>query len=359
MRFSRSTRFVATVTGAFALSLLTGPLLAAPERRASSPRVAPRSLAQPKVGVVSSGRQLRAKSATAYWTPRRMANAKPVRLAKAGRLHAASAPKARAARRVVRIPGTLGAAAGGAGSSGEEPTPLHATSVPRPYTNYPDRLNGKVFFSKPGGNFVCSGTAVNSENKSIVWTAGHCVEDGSSGGFHSNWVFVPAYNSSSGAQRPYGTWSAKELWTTSAWASTGNFRQDVGAVVVNRVNNIRLVDRIGGQGIKFNASRNLTYNSFGYPQASPFNGLFQWRCNSGYLGSDSPPGSGPLTMKIHCNMTGGSSGGGWLTGLNSSGLGFVTSVNSYGYSSLPDNMFGPYHGAAAKGLYDAVRNRPA
>ena len=162
MRFSRSTRFVATVTGAFALSLLTGPLLAAPERRASSPRVAPRSLAQPKVGVVSSGRQLRAKSATAYWTPRRMANAKPVRLAKAGRLHAASAPKARAARRVVRIPGTLGA--GGAGSSGEEPTPLHATSVPRPYTNYPDRLNGKVFFSKPGGNFVCSGTAVNSEN---------------------------------------------------------------------------------------------------------------------------------------------------------------------------------------------------
>jgi len=37
----------------------------------------------------------------------------------------------------------------------------------------------------------------------------------------------------------------------------------------------------------------------------------------------------------------------------------VTSVNSYGYSSLPDNMFGPYHGAAAKGLYDAVRNRPA
>ena len=44
-------------------------------------------------------------------------------------------------------------------------------------------------------------------------------------------------------------------------------------------------------------------------------------------------------MGIDCDMTGGSSGGGWIAG------GGVASVNSYGYSTLPNVMFGPYQGS--------------
>jgi hypothetical protein len=50
-------------------------------------------------------------------------------------------------------------------------------------------------------------------------------------------------------------------------------------------------------------------------------------------------------MGIDCDMTGGSSGGGWIAG------GSVTSVNSYGYTTLPNVMFGPYQGSVAQSLY--------
>ena len=50
-------------------------------------------------------------------------------------------------------------------------------------------------------------------------------------------------------------------------------------------------------------------------------------------------------MGIDCDMTGGSSGGGWIAG------GGVASVNSYGYSTLPNVMFGPYQGSVAQSLY--------
>ena len=291
-----------------------------------------------------------------------MAAAKPFRMTTAGQPAAGMEAVAESVGPTVSVDPAAApteTAAAAETTASMTPTPLHSTAVPRPYTNFPDRLNGKVFFTMNGSSFVCSGTAVNSENKSIVWTAGHCVHGGRGGRFHTNWAFVPAYSSSFNGHRPYGTWTARELWTRTEWSANSNFRQDVGAVVVNRVGNIRLVDRIGGQGILFNASRSQNYSSFGYPQAAPFNGLSQFRCNSGLVANDFPPGVGPATMKIHCNMTGGSSGGGWLVNLSTAGLGFVNSVNSYRYNTTPDHLFGPYHGNEALSLYNAVRNRPA
>jgi hypothetical protein len=65
-----------------------------------------------------------------------------------------------------------------------------------PFTRYePTTYNpahGKVFFSDGSANYVCSGTALTSGNESVVWTAGHCVNEGP-GGFYTNWAFVPAY----------------------------------------------------------------------------------------------------------------------------------------------------------------------
>ena len=96
------------------------------------------------------------------------------------------------------------------------------------------RMHGKVFFTVPtgpgAGDYVCSGTALNSKNRSVVWTAGHCVLDsGNDDSFATNWTFVPGY-SDGGA--PYGEWPAKRLATTRAWKTSGNLRYDVGAAVV-------------------------------------------------------------------------------------------------------------------------------
>jgi hypothetical protein len=53
----------------------------------------------------------------------------------------------------------------------------------------------------------------------------------------------------------------------------------------------------------------------------------------------------PATMGIGCDMTGGSSGGGWVVGNT------VLSVTSYGYSNQPNVLYGPYQDSVAQQLY--------
>lgn len=257
-----------------------------------------------------------------YWTAERMRNAKPV-----GR---------------TRDP--LGKPAGNAGG-GKKPTAGAATQVPAPYTVFPTSTNGKVFFTDNSVNYVCSGTAIASANESVVWTAGHCVNEGP-GVYYTNWAFVPAYRDN---VRPYGTWAATSLHTTTPWQSQGDFSYDLGAAVVAPSGGKTLTNAIGGgRTLAFNYARSQRYNSFGYPAASPFNGQRLWKCDSSLYMSDSS--TSPQTMGIQCNMTGGSSGGGWVV----SSDGRVYSVNSYGYSNLRNVMFGPYQGDVAEQLFSTA-----
>lgn len=220
------------------------------------------------------------------------------------------------------------------------------------------RMHGKVFFtvaSGPGaGDYVCSGTALNSRNRSVVWTAGHCVFDLANGSnaFASNWVFVPGY---SDAGAPYGEWPAKRLATTRAWKTAANIRYDLGAAVVAKnVEGQRLGDVVGGRGIGFDQPRDQKYSAYGYPALDnplEFTGDREWRCDSISAGADAPVGSGPATMAINCDMTGGSSGGGWVAGNT------LLSVTSYGYAIEPNLLYGPYLSATAKALYKNVSGK--
>jgi hypothetical protein len=57
-------------------------------------------------------------------------------------------------------------------------------------------------------------------------------------------------------------------------------------------------------------------------------------------------------------MTGGSSGGPWLSGYDeSTGLGTLTSVNSFTYNLGPDanKMFGPYLGSVVQAVYQEAQ----
>jgi hypothetical protein len=247
-----------------------------------------------------------------YWTPERMRNA-------------------RQADRV--LSGTFAPAA----SPGKKRT--SAVQIAPPYTSQPTSTNGKVFFTDDGLNYVCSGTALLSGNKSVVWTAGHCVNDGANE-FHTNWAFVPAYADGSA---PYGSWTARRLLTTTGWATSGDFSFDNGAAVVNLNGGRALTDVVGGRNPAFNYTRQQTYAAHGYPAAPPFNGQRLWVCTSPLRYNDTS--ANPPTMGIDCDMTGGSSGGGWIAG------GSVASVNSYGYSTLPNVMFGPYQGSVSQSLY--------
>ncbi|WP_281964126.1 hypothetical protein [Serinicoccus marinus] len=90
----------------------------------------------------------------------------------------------------------------------------------------------------------------------------------------------------------------------------------------------------------------LTFDAFGYPAASPDDGEELWRC-SGVAGQDT---RGTTDHRLPCSMTGGSSGGGWITG------GVLNSVNSFGYQGERDVMYGPYFGSTAQQVYNAAQN---
>ncbi len=290
------------------------------------------ALANPGLAVVDEG------SIERYWTPARMAGAQPV---------TTSPPTGP----LTTTPAEVG---GGTEVSIPPVSPTRltpkATAVAAPYGEYPAKLNGKVFFTDvKGTDYECSGTAVNSVNKSVVWTAGHCVHQGSGGRFHRNWVFVPGYLAGAA---PYGSWSAKKLLTTDGWAKTGDYRQDFGAAVVRPLGSERLADRVGGHGLLFNGSRDQTWSVFGYPATGPFDGTRQYMCVSNRLADDYPPGPGPATLKIACDMTGGSSGGGWLVDLVG-GFGQVNGVMSYSYDDT-SYSYSSYQGDEALKLYNSA-----
>jgi V8-like Glu-specific endopeptidase len=255
-----------------------------------------------------------------YWTPKRMRNAEPVAAPTAA--EASSRTVARGEPQTVRS------------RAAKKPTPTPMASV--------TATTGKVFFTMGGSNYVCSGAATSSANRDVVTTAGHCVKDGA-GAWATNWAFVPAYDNGS---RPYGTWTARTLVTTSGWANSGDINYDGGFAVMNTLSGQHLTDVVGGQGIAFNQARGLYYDAYGYPAAPPFDGQTLRSC-SGYAQDDIYGGT--QSQSIPCNMTGGSSGGPWLLSGST-----INSVNSFGYTGVPNRMFGPYFGTAIQSAYSSA-----
>ncbi len=294
-----------------------------------------------------------------YWTKSRMRAADPVPTEVPGAPRTAAAPADDAgAPSYVRpaAPGSDGGAqllrgeAGAATGASRTATPVLDPTAPK------IRAHGKVFFTVVGGtdpgDFVCSGTAVNSRNKSVVMTAGHCVYDVvTAGGKSKNFVFAPAY--AAGAT-PYGKWPAKSLATTRQWKRQGNLRYDVAAAIVKRnESGQRLGSVVGGRGIGFDQPRDQTYDVIGYPQLTPFDGTVEHECVSPYRGSDSAGSKGPAPMKVDCDMTPGASGGGWIVGDKT-----LVSLTSYSYGEEYNpngKLYGPYFSTTAKKLYKSVR----
>lgn len=232
-------------------------------------------------------------------------------------------------------------------------------------TALPNRLHGKIFFQARNFNgvwvnYVCSGTVVNSPSKRVVFTAGHCV-------FENFWsrrvVFVPGYytpdpspgNPDPNPVRPFGEFAAKRItaparWVNNQWSRPSYaLSYDVGAMVLKGLTPVQTA--IGGaRGIAFNVGRGREYTAYGYPAGFPFDGQSLVTCTGTFGGRD--PGTfSPSPGWIPCDMTGGSSGGGWIFDNE-----FLNSVNSYGYGSSPTRMYGPYFGNVIKRLYNSVKN---
>lgn len=293
------------------------------------------------------------------WTPERMRAARPAPMPTIQPGDLEADPPARGAPVVFEGSSpTADRYAAGSSQGGE----TWATRTPIPFTRYevedpsltPFAAHGMVFGSSPAGDFACSGTAITSDNRSVVWTAGHCLRY--QGAWSTTVVFVPGYEQETLDEEdatqetaPYGLWEADLLMVPPQWEAYETPLYDFGAFrVMPDSAGVPLGDRIATRGIAFNQHPTETVQSFGYPAlpSTKFDGEHLQSCVS--------QGSGRIwdaMVAMGCDMEQGSSGGGWVMREE-----FVTSNISGGNMRVWPNMaFGPYLGSGARTLYDAIR----
>ncbi|MFE1961972.1 trypsin-like serine peptidase [Streptomyces sp. NPDC059479] len=267
---------------------------------------------------------------------------------------------------------------GDEGVTDPTPQPVTAQPVSTPYgDNVPEA--GKLFFDGPEGSMVCSATVVQDPahpgRSNMVWTAGHCVHAGKSGGWYRNLAFVPSYNNdglstpeleSAGEEKvaPHGVWWADWAQTSEQWIAQGASTGGQGAPYDFAV--IHVTPEKGSDGksleetvgsalpVDFNAPATPNIASMtatGYPAAPPFDGqkLFQCEDKPGRLSLNAED---PTMYRVGCTMTGGSSGGGWVAA-GQDGKPALVSNTSIGPVTA-GWLAGPRLGDVAKGVYHGV-----
>lgn len=223
--------------------------------------------------------------------------------------------------------------AGASGGSAAGIDSFESHQVPSP-TAYPNSANGKLFGRIPWiGAYSCSASVVRTRNRSVIFTAGHCVKEPGRGGWARHLTFIPAY---ADGQRPFGSWTWRRVFTPRRWAKHGNSNFDYAAIVLRRDRGRRVGHVTGTLGFAFGARRNRKYRAVGYP-VNRAQGQLMWECRSTYEGPD--PfyfGPGPVPLGIGCDMLNGSSGGGWTIAGNR-----LASLSSFGLIGRPDELYGP------------------
>jgi hypothetical protein len=257
--------------------------------------------------------------------------------------------------------GRVNAVSKGSGTATKGPKPSGTNSTGKSWTagGLPLSATGKVFFNMSGSTYVCSGSVVKEElaDRSIVLTAAHCAFNQATGQFATNWIFIPNYDTNPNpncATNPNGCWTANSLVVRSEFTTQSTFNRtalqnDWAFAVINPI-----TANIGSFPLDvagLSATNRAAY-AFGYPQAAPYSGSDLVYCN-GDINTDANQAN--LTWGLACNMTGGASGGPWMSAFNTStNSGSLSSVNSYKYNNDSTKMYGPMFNDRTTATYQAA-----
>ena len=323
---------------------------------------AARSAAKATVSVTTRSVSAAAQKATiAYWTPARRAaakNADIVTTAVPKALSKAQATNLHAIGKPGRVAGSSGAATARLATL----RPNNAAAYPFPYTTskvaqakyktFPVDLNGKIFFTNNGGNYVCSGTSVGSYHGSTlqneVWTAGHCVSNtnlSSPGVFDSFAEFIPGYNGTKSNYAPFGIFTATRYSVATNFLNSGDISVDEGAMEVSTssTTGATLGNAVGWDGFAWNQSVTQRFHAFGYPAETPYNGKIMISASATTAAQVTwSGGQGQPLLGIGNPMTGGSSGGAWDIDWTPTNAGYINGHNDYKFFSQPKAMYSPY-----------------
>jgi hypothetical protein len=263
-----------------------------------------------------------------FWTPARMAAARPLDLTVDGdgRADVHLGPRPRVAT---------------AGYS------MVASPESPPYSS-----NGRLYVVQRGKEGFCSATAIDSPTRRLVLTAGHCVnsgpKDGRPGVWSTHLEFVPGFNL---GVAPYGSFVLSgRPRALPGWTKDGN--PDFDLTEPNAEGTL-LADAVGGAAIATDRSRHQRFETFGYP-----GGTERMRtCVSGFAGEDPVTATlpGPSTIGVRCDWAPGASGGGWLIEGGTEIDGLTSYIVNDGKRRL---SYGPYFSATTVGRLVAGLQRP-
>jgi V8-like Glu-specific endopeptidase len=294
----------------------------------------------------------------AFWTPKRLAAAKNMDLVPASGPITSSTPASSGP--VESMPPMLPAKAA-AGAATPDSTSI-ADGLPGKHSRVwgfthskPAVTIGELFFDTGSSMASCTATVITAPNKSVIWTAGHCVSNGH-GKWYTKFEFQPDRN---GNSEPYGEFAAKYLATPSGYSKNHLSAYDYAAIALDPGPNGPVANLTGSQGFIMGGS---TYNwpsvyTFGYPgvlypgktQVNPD----QLRYCTGPATNDS---AGTM-MYFKCDMGNGSSGGPLLYRLSAkTGGGWLVGNVSVGTSDNYDR-WSPDLTKAAVTIYDKVKRK--
>ncbi|MFD7921488.1 trypsin-like serine peptidase [Streptomyces sp. NPDC059740] len=265
------------------------------------------------------------------------------------------------------------------GQTDPEPAPVRATAITAPYSQSAPGL-GRLLFDTPEGQAACSAAVVKDPahpgKSNLVWTAGHCVHAGKSGGWYRNMIFAPSFNDAgkltedqvNSAPRdqvfPKGVWWADDAATTNQWISDGGEQNngvpmapyDFAIIHVKpEKGTTKSLEEVAGGAydIDFNTPSMSSVGDItaqGYPAAAPFDGSKAEQCVDG-PGRLTLDQNDPTMYRIGCTMTPGSSGGPWFE--TKGGVKKIVSNTSIGPS--PSTwLAGPHLGAQAQKMYQTM-----
>ena len=162
----------------------------------------------------------------------------------------------------------------------------------------PYAWNGRLYVRQDGKEGLCTATAINSPSRSLVLTAGHCVNTGPRDGRPGIWSsyieFVPGFNLGAA---PFGAWVLSgRPRALPGWIREGNPDFDLGAFLVEpNDEGVPLADAVGGGAtIVTDLGHQQQFETYGYP-----GGTERMRtCASGFAGEDAVTRSfpGPATV---------------------------------------------------------------
>ncbi|MEO3870335.1 hypothetical protein ABGB18_16100 [Nonomuraea sp. B12E4] len=123
---------------------------------------------------------------------------------------------------------------GGKGTPDGKPGMTGPTTNPKPVAskniNLPKTI-GKVFFLDPDGRYRwCSATSIQSRNRNLVSTAGHCVFANGKDDVYDKWVFVPGYYQ---GRAPWGVYVGAYAFTAYDLDTYDDYDGDFAFVAVH------------------------------------------------------------------------------------------------------------------------------